>query len=306
MLVAVAGTLNPSSGDVSLFLPTEQAALAHTADGPARTLAFAWYNLAGTLAGAFGALLSGVPSSARLAPAASPSSPPSAASSSSTPPALSRPPRLPRLSPAVEVDPDEQPRHPLAESRSVVLRLAALFSLDSFGGGFVVQSLLVLWLFRRFHLDERDGRRRLLRRRNAERLLPDPFTVGRRPHRPHPHDGLHAPARQHFSDPRRAHADGGAQHRLLAPADGCVADGRSCPPGVRHGRRSTRGAHRRLQRHQRSEEPRRRPRAAHHRRAARQTTFGWPLVIGGALKAIYDVLLLVQFRSVATLEEGVR
>src|SRR6185312_1743181 len=61
MVVAVVGTLNPSSGDVSLFLPTEQAALAHTAVGPARTLAFAWYNLAGTLAGALGALLSGLP-----------------------------------------------------------------------------------------------------------------------------------------------------------------------------------------------------------------------------------------------------
>ena len=34
MIVAFAGTLNPSSGDVSLFLPTEQAALAHTASGP--------------------------------------------------------------------------------------------------------------------------------------------------------------------------------------------------------------------------------------------------------------------------------
>src|SRR5215831_14074673 len=61
MVVAVAGTLNPSSGDVSLFLPTEQAALAHTVSGPARTMTFAWYNLAGSLAGAVGALASGVP-----------------------------------------------------------------------------------------------------------------------------------------------------------------------------------------------------------------------------------------------------
>jgi predicted MFS family arabinose efflux permease len=40
----------------------------------------------------------------------------------------------------------------LARSRRVVLRLATLFSLDAFGGGFVVQSLLVLWLYRRFQL----------------------------------------------------------------------------------------------------------------------------------------------------------
>src|SRR4051794_38166175 len=56
MIVAVAGTLNPSSGDVSVFLPTEQAALAETAAGPARTTVFAWYNLVGSLAGAAGAL----------------------------------------------------------------------------------------------------------------------------------------------------------------------------------------------------------------------------------------------------------
>src|SRR5258708_16669996 len=61
MVVAVAGTLNPSAGDVSLFLPTEQAALANTASGPARTITFAWYNLAGSFAGAAGALLSAGP-----------------------------------------------------------------------------------------------------------------------------------------------------------------------------------------------------------------------------------------------------
>jgi predicted MFS family arabinose efflux permease len=37
-----------------------------------------------------------------------------------------------------------------------------------------------------------------------------------------------------------------------------------------------------------------------------KTTFGWPLVIGGTLKAVYDLLLLVQFRAAVTREEGVR
>src|SRR5688572_8050277 len=59
LVIAVAGTLNPSSGDVSLFLPTEQAALSQTSDSRNRTSLFAWYNLAGTFAGAFGALASG-------------------------------------------------------------------------------------------------------------------------------------------------------------------------------------------------------------------------------------------------------
>jgi predicted MFS family arabinose efflux permease len=44
------------------------------------------------------------------------------------------------------------PGAPLARSRSIVLRLSALFSLDSFGGGFAVQTLLAVWLFQRFGL----------------------------------------------------------------------------------------------------------------------------------------------------------
>jgi len=48
--------------------------------------------------------------------------------------------------------PGHQPSVPLSQSRPVVLRMATVFSLDAFGGGFVVQSLLALWLFQRFEL----------------------------------------------------------------------------------------------------------------------------------------------------------
>ena len=44
---------------------------------------------------------------------------------------------------------------PLAKSRGIVVHLATLFSLDAFGGGFVIQSLLALWLFRRFNMSVR-------------------------------------------------------------------------------------------------------------------------------------------------------
>ena len=60
-IVAVVGTLNPSAGDVSLFLPVEQAALAEAAEPRDLTAMFALYNVAGAFAGAFGALASGVP-----------------------------------------------------------------------------------------------------------------------------------------------------------------------------------------------------------------------------------------------------
>src|ERR1019366_8657985 len=57
-----------------------------------------------------------------------------------------------RLSPAIEVERQPAKSAPLAKSRAIVLRLSVLFSLDSLGGGFVIQSLLALWLFRRFNL----------------------------------------------------------------------------------------------------------------------------------------------------------
>lgn len=146
LVVAFVGTLNPSSGDVTLFLPTEQAVLAEAADPRDRTTLFAWYNLAGALAGAVGSLAAGLPSVLEPARAAQ----------------AERAAFLVygaiggllaivyrRLSPAVEPPPSSRAA-PLVQSRRIVLQLSALFSVDAFGGGFVVQSILALWLFHRF------------------------------------------------------------------------------------------------------------------------------------------------------------
>jgi predicted MFS family arabinose efflux permease len=57
------------------------------------------------------------------------------------------------LSPSIEPATAQAPA-PLGPSKRIVYTLSALFSLDSFGGGFVVQSLLALWLFKRFELSE--------------------------------------------------------------------------------------------------------------------------------------------------------
>jgi predicted MFS family arabinose efflux permease len=56
-----------------------------------------------------------------------------------------------KLPPSLAVETDT-PAAPLRQSRRIVYTLAALFSLDAFGGGFIVQSLLALWLFQAFHL----------------------------------------------------------------------------------------------------------------------------------------------------------
>ncbi len=151
LVVAFVGTLNPSSGDVSVFLPLEHARLAAAAQGSARTALFARYSVLGALCAALGALAAGLPDwLARDAGIA----------------------RLTGLRAMFVVyavlgvivfwlyrrlpAPTTQAKHaavgPLGPSAGIVIRLAALFSVDAFAGGLVVNSLLSLWLFERFGL----------------------------------------------------------------------------------------------------------------------------------------------------------
>jgi len=150
VVVGFVGTLNPSGGDVSLFLPTEQAVLADLTETPERPQRFAVYNVAAALAAAAGALASVLPeqvaeaggwSVVRVERASFLLYVLTAAIAASI---YARMPSVP-VAGAV--------RRGLHRSRSMVIRLAALFSLDSAGGGFVVQSLLVLYLDLRFDLD---------------------------------------------------------------------------------------------------------------------------------------------------------
>jgi MFS family permease len=305
MVVAVAGTLNPSSGDVSVFLPTEQAALAHTVSGPARTMAFAWYNLAGSLAGAVGALLSAVPAAAAAWMGLSLLGALRGVFVFYALCAVVAGAIYVSLSPALEVHPGDLPRRPLAESRAVVLRLAALFSIDSFGGGFIVQSLLVLWLFRRFHLEIGttaavffvagilSALSQLVSPRIAARVglirtmvythLPSNVFLILAALMPSAWlsitclllrtavSQMDVPARQAFvmavvpPEERAAAATVTNVPRSLAAGLAPLIAGA----------------------------------------LLEKTTFGWPLVIGGTLKAIYDLALLFQFRAVTTREEGV-
>lgn len=152
LVVAFAGTLNPSSGDVSVFLPTEQSLLVNEVAAADRTALFARYTLGGTLFGAVGALMSGLPDLAARRFGWNPSDGFRAGFVlygivALGIVALYRGMRRGRTPAAAAV-----PNAPLKRSRPVVLRLTALFALDSFGGGFVIDSLLVLWLFLRFGL----------------------------------------------------------------------------------------------------------------------------------------------------------
>jgi len=150
LLLAFLGTLNPSSGDVSVFLPLEHAHLAAGSDFASRTDLFARYALVGALCAALGALASGLPDRAVAMLG------------------IERQGALRgmfllygfiglivwilyRRLPGTEASSNTKPA-PLGTSKSVVIKLAALFSVDSFAGGLVVNSLLALWLFQRFGL----------------------------------------------------------------------------------------------------------------------------------------------------------
>ena len=149
-LVAFVGTLNPGSGDASVFLPLEHARLAEAAAGPARVALFARYSLLGALFGACGALASGWPEAlagwfglGRLDALRAMFGLYAAVGAAIA--LLYR--RLPAAGRVAAAPPS-----PLGPSRRLVFRLAALFSLDALAGGLIVNSLLALWLFQRFEL----------------------------------------------------------------------------------------------------------------------------------------------------------
>jgi len=150
VVVAVFGTLNPSSGDVSVFLPLEHAMLAHVAPEKQRTSWFARYSLVGALMGAGGAVCAGLPewlASAGLAHATALKAMFVLYALLGAACALVYR-RLPAPPPATT----DTTAGPLRHSRRIVFTLAALFSLDAFAGGLIVQSLLALWLLEQFAL----------------------------------------------------------------------------------------------------------------------------------------------------------
>ncbi|MGH8029330.1 MAG: MFS transporter, partial [Arenimonas sp.] len=130
----------------------EHARLAHAAEGEARTTLFARYSLTGALCAALGALAAGVPQwlGARGVDALDALRAMFVLYALVGAMVFVAYRRLPVV--ADDSDAASLPPAPLGPSRGIVLRLAALFSLDSFAGGLLVPSLLALWLFKRFDL----------------------------------------------------------------------------------------------------------------------------------------------------------
>jgi len=151
LLIAFVGTLNPSSGDVSVFLPLEHSLLARFVPDTERTAVFARYSIAGSIAAAVGSLAAGLPTLLE------------AGWGWPTYAALQAMFVLYAVTaigiaavyaglPRATTDVARVAPAPLTRSRRRVFGLAALFSVDAFAGGLVVQSLVALWLFQRHGL----------------------------------------------------------------------------------------------------------------------------------------------------------
>lgn len=159
LLAATIGVISPTGNEVGPFLAVEQAGLAQVVSDARRTHFFAWYNLAGYAATALGALAAGLLSQALQHAGAS------ALASYATlfwlygALGLAIAALVAQLDDGVEAPAAARAitgkaLFGLRESRGIVLRLSALFALDAFAGGFIVQSFLAYWFHVRFGVGE--------------------------------------------------------------------------------------------------------------------------------------------------------
>jgi MFS family permease len=151
LVIAAVGTMNPSAGDVSVFLPLEQSLLSSSIQDSDRTSVFAVYNLSGSLVGSIGALSAGIPVWIATSQHRTADFGHRASFMLYGIAGIAVLVFYSRLS-LVSRDTPTKADRALGESKHIVYKLAALFSLDSFGGGFATQAIFALWVYRRFEL----------------------------------------------------------------------------------------------------------------------------------------------------------
>jgi MFS family permease len=149
VLVAFVGTMNPATGDLGVVVPLEHAMIAKSVTDSDRTRIFAHYSLIGALATAAGALVAAAPDLLQSLGLGKVTALRAMFFAYAVLGGLSA--VLYAQLPHAELAPSA-PASALGPSRGIVYKLSALFSLDSFAGGFAVPSLIALWLFERFDL----------------------------------------------------------------------------------------------------------------------------------------------------------
>jgi MFS family permease len=162
VIAGTIGVISPSGHEVGPFLSIEQAALSHIVPAAARTEVFAWYTLAGSLATALGALFGGGLSQALQHTAMTHVQSYRAIVFLYAALGVALTFLFLRLSTSVEASPVANGSvassgiadiFGIARSRNVVVKLSSLFALDSFAGGFVVQSFVAYWFYLRFGVE---------------------------------------------------------------------------------------------------------------------------------------------------------
>ncbi len=151
-ITAALGAANPSSKELGPFGPIEQSILPQVVSQRGRTWAFAAYNMVSSFAGALGALAVGLPGLLGATGIGAYRSLVWAYAAMAAALLL----LYLLLSDKVEAQPSKRRRFGLHESRSIVFRLAGLFAVDAFAGGFVVQSILALWFALRYGIGAGD------------------------------------------------------------------------------------------------------------------------------------------------------
>ena len=252
-VVAFVGTINPSTGDLGVLVPLEHAMLAQGVPDHERTRTFARYSLIGALSMAAGSLAAALPDFMASANIDKLSAFKIMFYGYAVLGVLCA--VLYRRLPHVRMD-EARPSAPLGPSRGVVYKLAALFSLDAFAGGFVVQSLLALWLFTRFDLSLSAASVFFFWTSTLSAFSYPIAAWLSQAHRPRQYDGIYAYPVQHLPDRRGILTKLDPGSRPLAVAGGTFANG--CPDTdvLRHGGGYARRAHGCRQRHGRAAQSR--------------------------------------------------
>ena len=162
VIAGTIGVISPSGYEVGPFLSIEQAAMSHIIPARARTEVFAWYTLVGSLATACGALCGGTLTQALERTRMTQVQGYRAVVFLYAALGIALMFLFTHLSASVEVEavansPTSSANAAnffgITKSRNVVLRLSALFALDSFAGGFVLQSFAAYWFYLRFGVE---------------------------------------------------------------------------------------------------------------------------------------------------------
>ncbi len=155
-VAAIIGVISPNDKEIGPFLAVEQAGLTQLVSDQSRTKLFAWYNLGGSFASAFGALGSGWLAQALQSHGWTPFESYRFILMGYALGGLTLAVMFLGVSPAIEAAPAQTQKKKvlgLHRSRRVVLKLSALFSLDAFAGGLLVQSMMAYWFHVRFGVD---------------------------------------------------------------------------------------------------------------------------------------------------------